>query len=663
MLFIFRQAEQRWQWKTQILKSDFGQFESAPISTVDLGNVALIVVLCGILGYLRWVKMDTLVLGDTPRWLFEAQRVAAGQVPYRDFSWNYPPFSVLLLGWTMKWFGVTFAVAQVFVDIVSIGVVLAIYSLVRLLLPRFLLLPVMFCFVAVCGTSLMFFNLFSLLTYVPALQTAVGGFLLFLLGVLNYVRTGKMKATTWLMVTLGAFVAAYSKPETFVATFSTLVLLSIIDRNYWFDGRNFPDWFSHYAKLGIVCAGPMLVAYLWTGAVAGFANMMAGITGYGLAGDTCPWWPTGLGIFGAASSLGEAVFIVSTLSLTRRKYFVARFGRTYYYGLAGGLAGAFVYLAYVFFNNWELLTGSRSIVDKIWYSGQSTFWTSAVLLPVMWSCVVLWLYLVVRFFLLRKQRPSADYFTILVILTGPVAMSARGWFNWSLGIRTDVPGICYPFFLVFGPYLIWRALALGGPDLDLHAGTRSRAGIAVVALLTTYGLLRITAAYPHLLTNRIYHDMSTLAGTVRLTDYKTDSEIYRFIIANTSSSDTVLDLPYGGGINFAAHRLSPFFETQFQQVSMPERFLDKDLEALRQHPPKVVIVENGPSYGASYGLKSNTCVFPRLVWAPGTSSVDGKVFPTIVYIEQNYRVAEVVGRKLLLVPKQMCDRFEPGCVL
>jgi hypothetical protein len=204
---------------------------------------------------------------------------------------------------------------------------------------------------------------------------------------------------------------------------------------------------------------------------------------------------------------------------------------------------------------------------------------------------------------------------------------------------------------VLGPYLIWRSLAFGGPDLDLHAGTRSRAGIAVVALLATYGLLRITAAYPHLLSNRIYHDMSTLAGNVRLTDYKTDSEIYRFIIANTSSSDTVLDLPYGGGINFAAHRLSPFFETQFQQVSMPERVLDKDLEALRQHPPKVVIAENRPSYGASYGLKSNACVFPRLVWAPTISSVDDKAFPAIVYIEQNYRVAEVVGRKLLLVPK------------
>jgi hypothetical protein len=642
-----------WEMAMEALsvKTDSGQIKSARVSTTDLGNVALILVLCGVLGYLRWVKMDTLVWGDTPRWLFEAQRVAASEVPYRDFSWQYPPFSVLLLGWTMRWFGVTFAVAQVFVDIVSIGVVLAIYSLIRLLLPRFLLIPVMFCLVAVCGTSLMFFNLFSLLTYVPALQTGVGGFLLFLLGVLNYVRTGKLKATTWLMVTFGAFVAAYSKPETFVATYSTLALLAIIDRNYWFEGRKTKDWFLHYAKLGVACAGPVLVAYLRTGVVAGFANMMAGITGYGLASATCPWWPTGLGIFGAASSLGEAAFVASAISLTCRKHFVDRFGSTYYYGLAGGLIGACIYLAYVVFNNWNLLTGSRSILDKIWYSGRSTFWTSAVLLPVMWSCVVLWPYLVARCLLLRKQRPSADCFTVLVLLTGPVAMSARGWFNWTHEIRTDVPGVCYPFFLVLGPYLIWRLLTLGGPAPELQAGVRARAGIAVVALLVTYGLLRIIAAYPHLLSNGAYHHMSTLAGSVRLTDFETDSEIYRFVVENTSPSDTVLDLPYGGGINFAAHRLSPFFETQFQQVSMPERFLEKDLEALRQHPPKVVIADNAPSYGVSYGLMSNECVFPRLVWAPRISPVGERIFPSIVYIEHNYRVAEVVGRKLLLVPK------------
>ena len=637
--------------ETPTAKNHISEIQSSTFSVLDLPNLVLILIFCGALAYLRWSKIDTLVWGDTPRWLFEAQRVAAGQIPYRDFSWNYPPLAVLLLGWTMRWLGVTFTVAQIFVDIVSFGIVLGAYSLVRMLLPRFLLMPVMFCLVAVCGTSLTFFNFFSLLTYVPAVQIGVGGYLIFLIGVLKYIRIGKIEATTWLMVTLGAFVAAYSKPETFIATYSTLLLLALIDRNYWFDKKDFKNWFMQHAKLGLACVAPALIAYLWIGGVAGFSNVKAGIGGYGLAGDLCPWWPTGLGIFGAASSLGEAAFIVSVLSLTCRKQFVARFGRPYYYVSVVGLAGAVVYIAYVFFNNWNLLTGKRSIIEKVWYSGQTTFWTSAVLLPVMWSCLALWFYLVVRFFLLRKQKPGFDYFTIIILLTGPVAMSARGWFNWNLETRTAVPGACYPFFLILGPYLIWWLVAQVGPLPNHRVAIRNRVGISLVVLLLAYGSLRLVAAYPHLLSNKAYHPLSTLAGNIRLADYETDSEIYRFVLENTAPTDTILDLPYGGGINFAAHRLSPVFETQFQQVSMPERFLLMDLEALGHRRPKVVIADNGLNYGASYGLRADACAFPRLVWVP-TSSGDDRTLPAVIFIQKNYRVAKVVGRKLLLVPNE-----------
>jgi hypothetical protein len=164
--------------------------------------------------------------------------------------------------------------------------------------------------------------------------------------------------------------------------------------------------------------------------------------------------------------------------------------------------------------------------------------------------------------------------------------------------------------------------------------------------------LRVVAAYPSLLSNGPYHDLSTVAGNVRVTNYAGDSEIYRFVVENTSSGDTVLDVPYGGGMNFAAHRLSPLFGTQFRHWSMADAFLEKDLEGLHRRPPKVVIANNEPNYGAVYGLQGCTCAFPRLVWAPGTSSVvPDKVFPAFVEIQKNYRVAKVVGRKLLLVPK------------
>jgi hypothetical protein len=107
---------------------------------------------------------------DPACWLFEAQRVAAGEIPLQRLL--------------VAAFAIFNIVHRLDHEIVSMAVVLSAYFLILLLLPRFLNMPVMFCLIAVCGTSLMFFNLFSCLTYVPALQTGSAAFLLFLIGVL-----------------------------------------------------------------------------------------------------------------------------------------------------------------------------------------------------------------------------------------------------------------------------------------------------------------------------------------------------------------------------------------------------------------------------------------------------------------------------------------------
>ncbi|HXA66497.1 MAG TPA: hypothetical protein VNV82_15155 [Bryobacteraceae bacterium] len=634
------------------LQADIRNVPDQRFSATDLRNMALILFSCCILGYLRWLKLDTLVWGDPALWLVEGQRAAAGEIPYRDFLWSYPPLSVLLLGWTMKLFGVAFTVAQVFVDLASLAVVVLGYALIRPLLPRFLHLPVMICLLSIGGTSLMFFSLFSFLTYVPALQIGAAGFLLLLIGVLSYVRTGKLSARTWLSISIGSFVAAYTKPETLLATSCTLGLLAAVDRQYWFREKTTGEWFSQYAKVAAACVAPVLVAYLWMGTVAGFRNMQLGITGYGLARTACPWWPTGVGIFGAIASLGEAAFIASILSLTCRRQFSLRFGRTYYYALAGGLAGACIFGAYVLYSNWNLFTGSRPATDKLWYSAPSIFWSNAVLLPVMWSSVLLWLWLLARLIRSKGRMPNAASLSLLILLTGPVAMSSRGWFNWHLGSTSTVPAICYPFFILLAPYLIWRFLAIAGPGFDLDSGARSLAGAAVVTLFIFYAVLRVAGGYSSLLSDRPYRDLSTMAGNIRLSHFAVDSEIFRFVLENSSPTDTVLDVPYGGGMNVATHRLSPLFTGQFEQLKVPDDLLEKDLEKIRAHPPKVVIAENQPNYAAFYGLEGCTCAFPHLVWIPETSSVvPDKHFPAIDYIQQNYRASKIIGPKLLLVPK------------
>jgi hypothetical protein len=338
---------------------------------------------------------------------------------------------------------------------------------------------------------------------------------------------------TWCAIVIGAFVAAYTKPETLLAAFGTLGLLALVDRHYWFAEKKTAEWFTHYAQVAAACVVPVLIAYLWMGAIAGFRNMQLGITGYGLARTACPWWPTGLGIFGATASLGEAAFIASLFSLTRYRRFSIRFGRTYFYTLAAGFVGACVYAAYVVHTNWSLFAGSRPVIEKLWYSAPSTLWSSAVLLPVMWSSIALWFWRLFGLIGSGGRPSSSSSITQLLILTGPVLMSSRGWFNWHLGLATNVPAICYPFFILLAPYLIWRLLAIGGPWTDLDSGIRSLAGAAVATLFITYALGRVGAGYPSLLSNRPYHDLATLAGSIRLSNPAADSEIYRFVIENS----------------------------------------------------------------------------------------------------------------------------------
>ncbi len=621
-------------------------------SARDLRNLAVIALLCCIVAYLRWLKLDTLVWNDPGRWLFEGQRVAAGEVPYRDFSWFYPPLAILLLGWTMKMFGTYFAVAQLFVDVISVALVFLAYGLIRLILPRFLHPPVMVCLLAIGGTSQTFFSLFSLFIYVPALQLAAAGLLLLLIGLISYVQTGQWKIGTWLLAGAGAFLAAFTKPETLLATYATLGVLAVVDRNYWFSGRKTSDWLWHYAKVAAVCIGPVLIAYLWMAKIVGFRNLWLGVTSFGLASTACPWWPTGIGLFSVAAALGEAGFLAAVLSLVRRDQFAKRFGRAYRYALIGGVAGACLYVVYVVYRNWELLTGTRSVIDKIWYSAPSTLWSGAVLLPVMWSSILLWLWLMLRWAAGRGRSISGNSITLLVLLSGPVAMTTRGWFNWHFDVTSTVPAICFPFFILLGPYLMWRMLAAVGPGFDLDRGPRGAPGAALITILLAYALVRVIAGYPSQLSNRGYSTLATLAGDIRLSDFAVNSEIYRFVSENSGPDDYVLDIPYGGGMNVATHRPSPLFFTMLEDLSMPDDFLERDLERIRAHPPKIVIAENRPNYGVYYGLEGCVCAYPRLVWYPPSSSiVAGKVFPAIRYIQQNYRVLKTVGPKLLLAPK------------
>ena len=184
---------------------------SSPRERFD--SVVPLLLICAVFAWLRWAKLDELLWGDPVHWLHEVSRVAAGELPYRDFSFQYPPFTAFFYGWMFRWFGATFTTASVLVNLWSFAVVLLCYAVTRFLLPARLRLAACFLLVCVCVTSLTNFNLFSYRIYSPALVTGAAGALLSLLGMLRILRNQGTSISNLAMIAVGSGIAFLSKPE------------------------------------------------------------------------------------------------------------------------------------------------------------------------------------------------------------------------------------------------------------------------------------------------------------------------------------------------------------------------------------------------------------------------------------------------------------------
>src|SRR5262249_33776344 len=140
------------------------------------------------------------------------------------------------------------------------------------------------------------------------------------------------------------------------------------------------------------------------------------------------------------------------------------------------------------------------------------------------------------------------------------------------------------------------------------------------------------------------------AGTVRLFGDDGSAGIYRYVVEHTSAGDGVLDLPYGGGINFAAPRRRPPFCMQFTQLRLPERDPRRGPAPFRRKPPAVFIADNAPEFGTSYGYHGYmNCPCPRLVWQPDQPSWDpAAVLPVVPYIQDNYKPEKYFATKTIL---------------
>jgi hypothetical protein len=228
----------------------------------------------------------------------------------------------------------------------------------------------------------------------------------------------------------------------------------------------------------------------------------------------------------------------------------------------------------------------------------------------------------------------------LLLLTAPVLMSARSLFGTVLTPFPEVPAICYPFVILIGPYLLYRALSAPGDALT------KRAALRFVATLTiAYIGVRLVAGYPDILSNDNYREFKTNAGLIKVSDGGASEEIYNYVAGHTLPAEGILELPYGGGIGFASGRRSPTYSNLFVQLSPPESVQRLDVERMSRTPPALVIAKDEAHLGTYYGIELPVgCEFPRIVWKSGKRVGDpNRILPIVGFIQENYHVERRIG--------------------
>ena len=603
----------------------------SPRSTV-LGLTVFCVLLC----VLRWNKLDSF-WGDAPRWIFEAYRTALGEFPYRDFTWQYPPLAVLLSGAAFAVGGANFATIQVFVDIVGICLVLVTWDTARRFLPGRVSLAVAAVLACAGVGNATNFALFSLQVYTPAILVGAVGMLLLIRTKADYLASGSMTRNQLVWMSIGSTIGLLSKPEFIVGVLGVLVAAAWLDPLRWSRPTNRKAWARRHVRTFLLATVPAIVVYAAVMALSSPLRVSAGIGGYGTAALTCPWWPTGLGLFGGIVAVGYGLTVAALCLLLRFRKSWARYGRWNALLWAGAILSVAATAAYLPYCVAELpVFASKATAPRFLAFFLST---GTVLLPVMWIGILALFGFVFSYTRLsEKQRRQSAPFIILV--TPAFLISLRGLFGGTMSQLTQVSMGAYPIWFIVGPMLLlWF---LDRFEITLHPVTVTSVVLLSYALVRLAGAVVTEVSAP-------YSRLETDAGAIRVRDREVAPQVYAYVAAHTERGEPILDVADGGGVNFGGHRPSPIFSTQFTAFAPSAELMNTDLARIERHPPRLVIANEGETFQATYGLCMNTgCSFPSLVWRSSRLACDpSRTFPVLDYIRQHYREVAQFGGKVI----------------
>jgi hypothetical protein len=574
----------------------------------------------------NWLQIGSF-WGDPARSLFEIYRASRSEIPYRDFTFQYPPLTIFLLGPVLHFFGATFKVAQIAYDFLSLGCVFALWSLARRLAPPVPALLVTLALIMI-GANGSGFALFSLEIYTPSILFGASGLALALAGLVDLLAVGMTRSTVALLIS-GGLIGCLSRLEATAGICAALLCLSLI-------AMRSPDRRNALMRVfaaSVLLLLPSLAAYAALAVILGPTALLQGMTGYGQAAGVCPWWPNGFGALGGVAALCAAIasMVVADRIVVRKAgaAFAPASRRRAYTWL--GIAAALIWVVYtmVVRRPFESAHSHGAVAIARYMTATDTFTT-----PLMWACCLLF---AAELWMYARERTHEDMAEIsLVVLSVIAAVSVRSLFGSTISRFARPPDMTQAFLFVTFPFILYRMFQawarLCGNVLE-QVDLRRIEWLACV-ILCAFGVAQVArsavknAAEPYVTVN-------TDAGPVKLSDNLISARVYEFLKANTRPEESIADVAYGGGVNFALHRAGPLYSTQFVLLRPTVLQRERDAAQLAAAQTRFVISRIPPvaRYGNGIG-----CACPRLVWEPSPPPGDAhELFPLMTLIEQRYQ--------------------------
>ncbi|MBN2101782.1 MAG: glycosyltransferase family 39 protein [Candidatus Aenigmarchaeota archaeon] len=590
-----------------------------------------------------WMSFYNLL--DAGRWHNEVDRLILGEIPYKDYTWQYPPLSLYILGI----FGIVFGSNFLTMYIATSTVAFLAYLIFFLILKEVKREEILFISLStlMMGSILFSFSmlgtLFSSGTYAFPVTFGILFSLITIYGSVKFIK--KQNMTNLLITSCGAISCLLTKQDFFLIPISIGAYLTYIFIYANNKKENIRLIFLYWILIIFI----PLFSYLYLSLFTGLDNLIMGVKGFSDLRHFTRVLPTLRSLF---DQIAMSSLIISGISLV-----------TLFFGKIKSLKDkrniknlAIVVIVIALFSFFIISFNTYMIVHEISTSGINSFKeakmtsratlgfyslepTNYVLLKTTFVSVLTYtiifealpgvsLMIISILFLVHLIRNKESYSirkdNIYICLIGVaiISLQARKLFDST----ADIMFLIAPIFIILSFIEITKKI-----NFDVK-----KVILIICILWLIAGSLYFSKTVIYTRIRGDFNSVETQKGNILTTEKGVD-EIYSLIMTETKKDDFLLALPYHEYLNYITSRRSPSKITQFYILKLSNEYEKELIEILRSKKPYIAIDEKY-SYFAGY-IYPNFGYF--LNWEPMFYEIQQwrLEYPELWnYINENYKL-------------------------